>query len=335
MQTAKSSTPFLASPSRKGGEVHTHASVLAYAIPASHTSTSRVRRGVAQHVLSLLSTIFVISVLHLGLFATGDTLSYFADTESSLGNLLVADPVSFSVSGTTTIDIGSGSVYVIPLMTPSLDSEPLQFSVSAHMTGGDSALCSGLWVSATSSVVYDGPIVGLVTPMSTSTGEVPLFVTWDSPSSMPLGVACVVDFRFYARNADAPAGKGYSDEKIFSVQFFTQANLPPLIVEPMMPPQSQGVPLFVEDASTTPPVAEETTPAGTSTDPVTQVPEENSTSTPEKTTSDTENSEPRVQDPLPTEPALLPVTEVPQTPIEEPTTPLETSAPTTEAAPAV
>ncbi len=306
-------------------------------IPASHMSQTRVRRGVAKPLATLATLFFVTATLHLGLIRTGETLSYFSDTESALGNLMVADPVEFTLDGPTQLDMSTGERYFIPSLIPTETSEPLQYGVLGFVTGGDSTLCSGLTILGTTTLLYSGPISSLVAGMSTSTGEVPFLITW-SGGEMPSGVSCTVDFRFHARNADADVGQGYTDEKILAVQFYVPSQEPinlktqnseRVIVNP------EPAVLFGEEGSSTDSEMPGITGAeqGTSTEPIVDAPEQNGTSTSEAAAGDTEIPEALVQDLQPTVTTPIPPVEAPSSTPEAPLTPVEMPTSTTEDAP--
>lgn len=311
--------------------------MVSWATPVSHMNIVRVRRGVAESLAKIASAVLMLSVLYVGIGGTGGTISYFADTELSTANLLVADPLGFTLSivESSQVDMSAGTAYVIPVMTPNADSEPIQYSVTGHMTGGDGALCAGLTVLATTSVSYAGPLYTFTTDMSTSTGEVPILFTLENAGDVARNSSCTIELAFRGRNADAPQGRGYTDEKILTLQFYIPAPI--------------EVASFVTSTGELPPASSPDVMVATDTPPTTQVPPETanttslsdqSPSTPEIVLPDTQAvgqgstvSIPEIPPPVPdviTAPIseLLPTTDPEIPPLETP--PLPDPAPAAE-----
>lgn len=231
-----------------------------WASPVSHMNVLHVRRGVAEAVSKILSVVLVLTVVHVGLNMTGETISYYADVEVSSGNLLVADPLGFTLSiASDKVDMTGRSARIVPTLTPNEDSEPLQYSVAGHMTSGDEAFCNRLAVVSTTSLEYTGPISTLMTGMSTTTGEIPMDVTLIGDEAPPENAFCFIELAFTARNADAPQGAGYYDRKILILQFFVPASAP----DPVVVPFASLV--VVDEGTNTPLTLELDTPTTTDT----------------------------------------------------------------------
>ena len=170
----------------------------------------------------------VLPLMTLGaLSSVGSTISYFSDSESSIGNYLKADPLGFAVSlsGPSSVDMSSGVANVEPVFTPSEGSEPIQYSLMSYMTGGDTTLCGLLNMEATSTFSYSGSLLLLATGMTTTTGALPLQFTLPPGYAANENTACFVDLIFTGRNASAAPGQGYSFTEHLPLQFFVPANV--------------------------------------------------------------------------------------------------------------
>ncbi len=189
-------------------------------------------------VFKSLLALLAPAILFVGSASEGNTVSYYSDIETSVANFLKADPLGFTVRalGSSQLDMSSGSRFITTVITPNQDSEPIQYSLSTTITGGDMTLCSLLQVESTTTTAYAGSMLLLSTSMSTSTGEIPLLFTLPSGYTALPNTSCFVDFVFVGRNADAQAGEGYSDIKKLSLQFYIPAEIlpvAPLLIEPL------------------------------------------------------------------------------------------------------
>lgn len=197
----------------------------------------------------------LLPVITLGALASvGSTISYFSDAEASIGNFLKADPLGFVVTlpGSPSIDMESGTAYISPLFTPDEDSEPIQYSLTSYMTGGDTTLCGLINMESTSTFMYSGPLLLLATGMTTTTGMLPLHFTLPDGYAANENTSCFVDLIFTGRNASADVGQGYSFTQHLPVQFFVPANVPQSAFSP--PAETLPIPIVTEEgtASTTP-----------------------------------------------------------------------------------
>lgn len=178
--------------------------------------------------LSIFSAVLFPVIILGALSSVGSTVSYFSDVESSTGNYLKADPLGFSVTlPSSSVDMSSRAQFVVPVFTPNEDSEPIQYSISAYMTGGDTTLCGLLHIEATSTFSYSGALLLLATPMLTTTGEIPFYFSIPDDYSANENSSCFVDLIFAGRNQGAEAGAGYHYSVHLPVQFYVPQ--PPVI----------------------------------------------------------------------------------------------------------
>lgn len=161
-----------------------------------------------------------------GLSNIGSTVSYFSDVEQALGSFLQADPLGFDVevasSTSAQINLSNGDALLVPFMIPNEDSEPIQYFVTAEVTGGDADFCNAIHALGTFPFPYDGPIASLETATSTQSGS------WALTFSLPPGssfanTSCTVDMIYKGWNADSVPTKGYHDTKKFSITFYVPA----------------------------------------------------------------------------------------------------------------
>ena len=181
-----------------------------------------------------LAAASVVSLfLTAGVFATGDTASYYVNVEKSLNNIFIADPLYFSVDASTTalvldpsIPAPGGDVTIAALMTPGETSEPIQYEVNAIPASGDTGLCSAVQVMASAPFVYDGPLLSMNTATSTQTGPWTLTFFLPLGAQVSPGVSCTLDLVYKGWNADALEGQGYSDVHKLTLTFSTPAPPP-------------------------------------------------------------------------------------------------------------
>ena len=173
--------------------------------------------------LKMAGVAFIALVFLVSISSVGSTVSYFNDVETSIGNYLRADPLSFSVliasSTSLQIDLSGGDLLMVPVMMPGLDSEPIQYFVTASTTGGDIGLCSALQTLTTFPFPYNGPLESLQTATTTDIGPWAL-TFYISDASLFSNTWCTVDLVYKGWNADSPPGKGYSDTAKVSLTFF-------------------------------------------------------------------------------------------------------------------
>jgi signal peptidase len=256
---------------------------MAYAAP--HPLPVKVASSVRRGNLPLqMLFVLLLPLSTLGaLSAVGSTVSYYSDVESVIGNFLKADPLGFDVTllGSAQVDMGAGSAFLSPILTPTEDSEPIQYALSAIMTEGDTTLCGLLVVESTSTFMYSGPLLLLSTGMTTTTGALPLRFYLPDGYASNENSSCFVDLIFTGRNANADLGQGYNLTVHLPIQFFvpgiTLTPPPATFAEPAVSEaiitevESTSTDAFVENNSTsspsvieegsTPPQVETTAPA--------------------------------------------------------------------------
>ena len=179
--------------------------------------------------------------------------------------------------------MGGSGEDVTPIFTPDIDSEPIQYAVTAYMTGGDATLCGLVLLDGSSTLGYSGPLLLLNTQMLTSTGPLPIHFTLPSGYAASENTSCFVDLIFTGRNQSANVGEGYNFTAHLPLQFFVPATA-------SIPTEGSAAPqpvVVLEQATTT-----------TTTDaPATPVIESSTTT----------------QEIAPV-PAVIPVTDIPQQP---------------------
>ncbi len=227
---------------------------IAFAV-AAETAAPVVRSKKANMLPFQVLFALLLPVITLGALASvGSTISYFSDAELSIGNYLKADPLGFAVvlPGSSSIDMQSGSAYLLPEFTPSAESEPIQYSLTSYMTGGDTTLCGLINVEATSTFNYSGSLLLLATGMTTTMGVLPLYFTLPDGYAANENTSCFVDLIFTGKNASAGPGQGYSFTEHLPVQFFVPASVPQDAFSP--PAEILSAPVVIEggEASDTP-----------------------------------------------------------------------------------
>ncbi len=182
----------------------------------------------------LTAAALVLALVGLGtnLPLVGSTISFSADVESSVQNILTADTLDFTVSpATSTINFvggtAEGSNEVEVLVTPSLETgSDLVYKVSAEYVSGNSALCDNIVLDAGAPLPYNGDLLAL-------TGEeVDLAPSWDLEFSMaenlvfPVDNVCVAGIVFEGW-VDAPDGVGgYVDVETLLLTFVAETFSP-------------------------------------------------------------------------------------------------------------
>lgn len=180
----------------------------------------RVRQSAASATAKIVGVACFSLVLFLGVFSTGDTMSYFLDEQRLLGNTFTADPLSFSVAASSTaVTLDGSDPLIVAVMTPSPLSAPIQYSVTATTTAGDPALCAAIQLLGSAPFVYDAPLVSLATATSTQTGQWALTFSVAPGSTLISGTTCAVDLVYTGWDASAVTGEGYSDTERLPLSF--------------------------------------------------------------------------------------------------------------------
>lgn len=175
--------------------------------------------------LKMVGVSLIAVFLLVSLSSVGSTMSFFNDVEKSVGNFFQADPVYFTVAMATStqIDMSLGTQVILPVMIPGEDSEPIQYFVTAQMTGGDSVLCDAIHVLGTFPFPYDGPLLGIVTATTTDVGAWTLSFSLASGNTFATSTSCNVELTYKGWNADSVPGKGYSNTEKISLVFYVNA----------------------------------------------------------------------------------------------------------------
>ena len=224
-----------------------------------HRSSASVWGRVFYHGAKIAAFALLILSVVSGTDKIGNTISYYANVERSLNNLLVADPVIFTLTpGSRNINMSSSSANIVAQLIPDVTSEPLKYIISSIMTGGNETLCSLVNVSAPT-YGYSGSLLLFSTVATTSLLEIPLTFTFPEGLSPEDNTSCFMDLVFTGKNADAEEGRGYSDKHSLSLQFYIPDPLDPL------PPSYVVAFASSTDAST----AQEDTDATSTTETVT------------------------------------------------------------------
>lgn len=205
---------------------------MAHTTPAAHSESRAGKRLVTAFAMYF---IFVLTISD----TAGATISYFADTNVSHDNTLIARSLDFTVDAGETMvaSIGEGDeVYVTTAFTPEAGSLPTAYRVIAEKTGGVEPLCSLLYADATSTPTYTGPLIDLVT--GTTTEEI---TDWQVRVTLPdaTGVvendSCAFDLVYqgwYLLNGQW----GYTDEERVNLEFAYTPGGEIIIDPPGLPP---------------------------------------------------------------------------------------------------
>ena len=183
------------------------------------------RDGVSNKVL-ISSIVFVVAAGSM--FARlGGTISYFADTETSLSNVVSAILFEINVESAPTesqVGVGLNST-IVSTINPVPEGLPHQYQVTVEEVGGPSILCAALALDTTDPppppLDYNGPLLALTTAPTTYAGEWTFDVSLSDPTGINNGDLCVVDFVYSSDTwlADEAVYGGYSDEERVTLTF--------------------------------------------------------------------------------------------------------------------
>ncbi len=175
----------------------------------------------------LLVPVLLLASVPMGFvfFNLGATSSYFNDREHSLGNVLTASILDFSVDADApraialTIE-GEGEeagAGLVPFVATPGESLPFSYSIESEMTGGDSDFCSALQlIGSAPPFAYHGPLLSLAT--GTTTDKSPWNLAFYVPEGAVVldGTICMVDLVYRGSQEGADVGGQYHDEERLS-----------------------------------------------------------------------------------------------------------------------
>lgn len=203
--------------------------------------TQQRHRNVPFGEIAISLCAVVTSVCFAGLSFVGSTVSYFNDTEASLGNMfkaqmldftLSADDVTYSFIGTELDDVDGA---LIAIAAPAQGSTQMKYDVSTNVVGLNTLFCESIQVGASLPLLYSGKLVNL-------SG---LGIVFDQPWTLALslpadygpfeaGEVCMIEVEYTAWNVTSPLGAGYSDTEKVTLVFTAPASLDALLVEPLL-----------------------------------------------------------------------------------------------------
>ena len=282
-----------------------------------------------QNIKKKSNTPFIVSTIALFaatgfIFANpGDTVSYFNDTEISVGNLLNAGSLDFSValapneSPNIKLIPGAPEITIIPTVMGGIEDFLLAYKVRIEQTGGNSpALCDAidLFASATP-FTSSGKLMNFLYGATTSLVPLSLSLSLPSDSGFVSTDTCLVDVVY----------SGWVDGKTEGIEYHDVERVALSISDP--PAESTPVPEVVvpdivsvmtelelelesDEGSTTPEIISETAP-----DIVTETETEQEQSVEETEIEKTEEIE---EDDIVPEAEVVPDEPVPEMPVEEP-----------------
>lgn len=205
---------------------------------------SRTRNG-GRGLATTLFSIFIL-LTSIVLANTSTTISYFSDIEKSLGNILLAGSIDFTVdpNGESMLTL-EDSLELAPTMTPEPGSLPIDYKVHSEITGGSENFCNALLVEATTSpFIYSGLLTSLDTATSTLYGPWPFKLSTVTDESKN-GDACDFDLVYSGWDSGGDQNDSYTDEERISYSI-TYGNFINQI-------QNFGIQRFVAPQSTTTP----------------------------------------------------------------------------------
>ncbi len=169
-----------------------------------------------------ISTVFLLSFLiSLRLSTFGSTLAYYRDSEVSNTNKFVTPSLSFDVkidgSETAQVDLTSGTTILTPIMTPDVDSVPIQYWVSAQVVGGDINLCNNIDMVGTFPFPYNNRLNLLQTATTTTTGAWSIEFSIFGDRTQYANTSCTFDL-IYRGKMDGLVS-GYTDTQTVTIVF--------------------------------------------------------------------------------------------------------------------
>lgn len=175
---------------------------------------------------SIFLKIFGISIVSFSLLfllsSVGGTVAYYKDNEDSVGNKLLAKPLSFDVqiasSTSAQVNFGQTGDVLVPFMFPLENSKEIKYYVKSEFVSGDYEFCNMISVLGTFPFPYDGKLIGLETSTSTQSGSWTLTF-----SAIDLNLfsnrTCTVDLVYRGTDASTDSFSGYSDTQKVTITF--------------------------------------------------------------------------------------------------------------------
>jgi predicted ribosomally synthesized peptide with SipW-like signal peptide len=217
---------------------------------------------------SLAVLVLVFGVLN----HAGTTLSYFNDTETSMGNLLGAGKLDFGLaladpaSANVKLTPGELSVVIVPTVTTGAGDFPLAYRVTAVKTGGTSdALCNAIDLSTVSPPFnYTGKLIALSTVSTNVAGPWSLSLSLPSDSGFTTSDTCLIDLVY----------SGWVDGQTEGIQYHDVERISLVITDPPIP--TEQIDTQQTDIQTTSDINEESSSSIESTDTLVTPPSSNS-----------------------------------------------------------
>src|SRR3989344_1442799 len=232
-----------------------------------------IRRKKKSNTPFIVSTIALFAATGFIFANPGDTVSYFNDTEISVGNLLNAGSLDFSValapneSPNIKLIPGAPEITIIPTVMGGIEDFLLAYKVRIEQTGGNSpALCDAidLFASATP-FTSSGKLMNFLYGATTSLVPLSLSLSLPSDSGFVSTDTCLVDVVY----------SGWVDGKTEGIEYHDVERVALSISDP--PAESTPVPEVVvpdivsvmtelelelesDEGSTTPEIISETAP---------------------------------------------------------------------------
>jgi len=183
------------------------------------------------HTLKVFGVIIATAGLSTSLVSVGSTVSFFNDTEISIGNYFRAEPLSFTVniasSTSAMVDITSGSGGVVPIMLPVDGSAVIQYMVKGNLASGDALLCNAINTLGTFPFPLDGNLATVISGTTTTTGHWTLVFSLPDPTLFS-NKSCTVNLVYEGWNAELPYGTGFRDARTVSITFNVGETTPQL-----------------------------------------------------------------------------------------------------------
>ncbi len=214
----------------------------------------------------LLQTFFIFSN------QVGSTVSYFADTETSVGNGMKAALLDFTLDGSVNVGVGIEATTtpptIVPIIHPEDGSLPLEYKIKSLKVSGDDNFCGQIDAIATDPFSFTGKLLSFITASTTSLDTLSLVLSLPASSTgIHYGDMCSVDLTYFGWH-DGDGGLGYSDEEKITLNLHSISTSTDLMAtstsrhpldEPIIvntDPDKPVVPAgLLDDASTTPPIS--------------------------------------------------------------------------------
>ena len=187
----------------------------------SNAALADAPRQVPTIGVALMLAAVPIGIGMFALFNTHATRAYFTDMEASVGNLLSAATLDFSVDAEApraiSLQVGlgeeEGSAFA-PFVADIDSTIAFEYRIVTQMMGGDADFCNALTLKGSAPVFdYDGALLSLST--GTTTDQSP----WDLELYLPAdtvvadGTNCLVDLVYQGTQEEGGVDSEYHDEE--------------------------------------------------------------------------------------------------------------------------